>query len=119
MKKIKRKLPKLNKVLYTCCWCGSKIERDQEVFGIGARKRPGIDISKYERGGVMPMTLSTIERTIYCIVSTPDSDARKQNKDFMFTLCSEKCGVQLKEVLDYEKDLGNMLFNTQFSGKMN
>jgi hypothetical protein len=48
----------------------------------------------------------TLGKTIWSIVPPADSDARKDGKDIMFTLCSEECGDQLKETLEIEKDLG-------------
>jgi hypothetical protein len=47
----------------------------------------------------------TLGKTIWSIVPPADSDARKDGKDIMFTLCSEECGDQLKETLEIEKDL--------------
>jgi len=118
MKKIKRKKPKVQKVLTTCCWCGFKIGTNREVFALGGKKRPEIDISKYE-GGVMPVRLATIEKTVWSIVPTQDSDAHKDGKDIMFTLCSEACGQELKDVLKYETELGKMFYSAELTGHVN
>ena len=84
MQKIKKKKPKVKQVFSTCCWCGLKIGDSHEIFALGGRKRPGVDISKYE-GGIMPITMSTLDKTIWVIVPTLDSDAQKDGKDFLFT----------------------------------
>ncbi len=109
--KLKRKTPKIKKVMSTCSWCGSKIKSTEPVYALGCKKRPEADISKYEKK-VMPVKISTIERTLWSIVPSDDSDARKEGKDFLFTLCSEKCGYQLKEALEIEKELGELILST-------
>jgi hypothetical protein len=117
MKKIKRKKPKLKKVMTTCCWCGFHIGDNRELFGLGARKRPEIDISKYQ-GGVMPIRLATIDKTIWSIVPRFDSDACKDGKDIMFTLCSEACGEKLRDVLKYETELGKIIYSADSIGPL-
>jgi hypothetical protein len=61
----------------------------------------------------MPVKLSTLGRTIWSIVPPVDSDARMEGNDFMFTLCSEDCGDQLKETLDIEKEIGELIFSVE------
>ena len=112
--KLKKKKPTVKKVLTTCCWCDKKIGENQELFALGCKKRPGVDISKYE-GGVMSVTIVTIGKTIWAIVPSSDSDARKDGKDFMFTLCSKECGFELKEALEQEKDIGNLLYSAELN----
>lgn len=110
--KLKRKKPKVKKVLTTCCWCDKRIGENQEVLALGCKKRPGVDISKYE-GGIMSVTIASIGKTIWAIVPSADSDARREGKDFMFTLCSDECGDQLKETLEIEKDLGELILSAE------
>ena len=110
--KMKQKEPKINQVLTTCSWCGSKIGNDGPIYALGCKKRPEVDISKYE-GKVMPVKMTTSSKTIWAIVPSADSDARRYGQDFMFTLCSEKCGDQLKEILNLEKDIGGLIFSTE------
>lgn len=113
--KIKRKKPKVKKVLTTCCWCDKKIGENQEVLALGCRKQPEIDISKYE-GDIMPVVIATIGKTLWAIVPTEESDPRKEGKDFMFTLCSDECGIELKEALAQEKEIGEMLLSFDLNG---
>lgn len=103
MKKIKKKKPKVKQIFSTCCWCGLKIRNNQERFSLGGMKRPEVDISKYE-GGIMPINIYTLNKIIWVIVPTLDSDAHKEGYDFIFTLCSEECGDQLEEVLKKRKN---------------
>ena len=113
--KIKRKKPKVKKVMTTCCWCDKRIGENQEILALGCKKRPGIDISKYE-GDIMPIVIVTIGKTVWAIVPTEESDARKEGKDFMFTLCSDECGIELKETLNQEKEIGDILLSSELYG---
>jgi len=110
--KLKRKKPKIEHVMTTCSWCGLKIRSEVPIYAIGCKKRPEVDISKYE-SKVMPVKISTLGKTIWSIVPPADSDARKDGNDFMFTLCSEECGDQLKETLDLEKEIGELIFSAE------
>lgn len=113
--KIKRGKPKVKKVLTTCCWCDKRIGGNQEVLALGCKKRPSIDLSKYE-GDIMPVTIATIGKTIWAIVPTEESDARRDGKNFMFTLCSDECGIELKETLGQEKEIGDILLSSDLNG---
>ncbi len=110
--KLKRKKPKIKQVMTTCSWCGLKIRSEGPIYAIGCKKRPEVDISKYE-SKVMPVKISTLGKTIWSIVPPADSDARKDGNDSMFTLCSEERGDQLKEALEIEKDLGEMILSAE------
>ncbi len=107
--KLKRKKPRVNKVLTTCCWCDKTIGDNQGIFALGCKKRPGVDISKYE-GGIMSVIIAAIGKTIWAIVPSSDSDARRDGKDFVVTLCSNECGHELKEALQREKDIGDIMY---------
>lgn len=109
---LKRKKPKIKQVLTTCSWCGFKIGNDGPIYSIGCKKRPEIDISKYENK-VMPVKITTLGKTIWSIVPSADSDGRRAGNDFFFTLCSEDCGDQLKEALDLEKEIGELIFSVE------
>jgi len=110
--KLIRKKPKIKQVLTTCSWCGFKIGSDGPIYSIGCKKRPGVNISKYE-GQIMPVKMATLGKTIWAIVPPAESDARKAGNDFLFTLCSEDCGDKLKEALDLEKEIGELIFSAE------
>ena len=94
----------------TCCWCGFKIKDEGPLYAIGCKKHPEVDISKYE-SKVMPVKISVTGKTIWSIVPPAGSDARREGNDFMFTLCSENCGNQLKETLEIEKEIGKLILS--------
>ena len=108
--KVKRKKPKIGQVMSTCSWCGKKVGNDVPIYAVGCKKRPNINIVRYE-GKAMPVKISTIDKTIWSIVPPPDSDARRDGNDLMFTLCSENCGEKLKETLEKEKEIGDLILS--------
>ena len=92
-----------------CAWCGKPIPDDAPVFGLGAKKRPGIDVSEFE-GGAIRIPLVTEDQSVIAIVPAADSEARQDGYEFMFMVCSEGCGSKMKAVLDEEASLGDALF---------
>ncbi|MFP4027391.1 MAG: hypothetical protein ACLFWL_06335 [Candidatus Brocadiia bacterium] len=92
-----------------CAWCGKTIADNTPVFGMGGKLRPGADLSEFEGAGVR-MELVTEDRSVIAIVPPPDSDAARDGYDFMFMVCSEACGAELKRTLDAERELGDALF---------
>ena len=111
--KAKRKKPKISQAMSTCSWCSKKIGNEEPVYALGCKKRPNVDISRYE-SKVMPVKLSVLDKTIWSIVPPADSDARREGNDFMFTLCSEDCGDQLKEILEKEKEIGDLILTAKY-----
>jgi hypothetical protein len=97
MKKIKKKRPKFNKVVKTCCLCDSKIRDNQKIFALDF-SIPKLDTSK-KAGELFPIIISALNKTVWAIIPTLDSDARKDGKDYIFVTCSENCKKQLKELL--------------------
>jgi hypothetical protein len=79
---------------------------------IGCKKRPGVNISKYE-GRIMPVKMAILGKTIWAIVPTAESDSRRAGNDFFFTLCSEDCEDKLKEALNLEKEIGKLIFSAE------
>ena len=91
-----------------CAWCGKPIPDHTPVFGFGGRKRPGIDVSEFE-GGAIRISLVSQDRHVIAIVPAADSKARQDGYDFMFMVCSEICGSEMKATLEDEIDLGDAL----------
>jgi len=91
-----------------CSWCGQSIPEDTPVFGFGGKTRPGVDMAEFE-GATIRISLVTQDRTVMAIVPTADSHARLDGHDFMFMVCSETCGSEMKAVLDAEIAFGDAL----------
>ena len=97
-------------VMHECSWCGGKIGDDDELFGIGATVRPGIDISSYA-GRALPFEIFIDAKRLYAFVPLPDSEAQKHGHDLVLIVCSRKCGEQLTARLKEEKKFGDIIEN--------
>jgi len=78
-----------------------------EVFGFGAKLKPNVDLSEYERHCIQ-IGLVSEEKPVYMMVTSQGSEAKSEGKDCMFLVCSEGCGKKLKNVLEKEISLGEM-----------
>ena len=94
--------------LSMCAWCNEAITDDVEVFGMGVKLRPNVDLSEY-KGNAMQIDLTCIDKTICVIVTADDSDAKKDGKDLMIMTCSEQCSQDLQKALIEDKTLGDSL----------
>lgn len=93
--------------LGNCALCSGRIYEDEEVFAIGAKFKSGVDLSEYA-GHCIEISLASDEKTMNMMVTGEGSEAKLQNKDGMFLVCSEECGTQLKGVLKKEVSSGDM-----------
>ncbi|NOY64526.1 MAG: hypothetical protein GXO97_03910 [Nitrospirae bacterium] len=87
-----------------CAWCNKEISEDSEVFGLGARIIKNI-LSKEMEGKIIPFQLVKTDKTIPAIVTTSDSEAKKDGYDLLFMTCSKACAESLKKTLNKEKEL--------------
>lgn len=94
--------------LARCAWCNQRIQEDQEVFAFGASLRPGIELSEYQ-SHCIEIGMISKEKPVYALVTVDESDAKKDGKDLMFMTCSEPCGLKLKEALEKEVSIGDLL----------
>jgi hypothetical protein len=99
----KRKKPQLEKDL-ACGWCGDDIPDDTELFGIGAKAWPDIDLTGKE-GTVIDLVLERRDRNVQALVVAEDSQAKKDGKDLLFVACGESCAEALKQAVEAEIDL--------------
>jgi hypothetical protein len=87
--------------LPNCAWCEDEIPEDVEVFTIGAKAKPGIDLSEAE-GTIIPLSLVLANRTVSALVPIKDSPAARDGHDLIFMVCSRSCAQALSNGL--EKD---------------
>ena len=94
--------------LTRCGWCNQWVSEDVEVFAFGARLRPGIDLAEYQ-SHCIEIGMVSKEKPVYALVTVDGSDAKNDGKDLMFLTCSEACGLKLKEALEKEVSIGDLL----------
>ena len=93
-----------DKLLHTCAWCTRDIRRDREIYGFGAKARPDIDLSDKE-GQFVTMTLALAKKTVIALVPAQVSSAKAEGYDLVFITCSQECAQELKEALEFERDV--------------
>lgn len=89
-------------VVSVCAWCGKPIPEGSEVFSLGAKARPGVDLER--EGNVLELTLDATRKAL-AIIPTQDSQAKKEGWDLLFTICSEECARTLKEAVQRQIDI--------------
>ena len=90
-----------------CAACRGTINELTEVFGLGAKLKPNVDLSEFE-SHCIEIDLISEEKPVYMMVTVQGSEAKNDGKDCMFLVCSESCGQKLKKVLEKEISLGKM-----------
>jgi len=95
-----------------CGWCDSRIYEDTEVFSLGATLRSEVDLSEYQ-SHCIEVALVSREKTVNMMVTAEGSEAKKDNMDAMFMICSEKCGSKLKTALKEEISIGDLFHDVQ------
>ena len=96
-----------NEALGKCACCGNEITEFMEVFGLGAKLNPDVDLSEYE-GHCIEIDLASEDMSVYMMITGRGSEAKNEGKDAMFLVCSEKCAKKLKNILGKEISLGEM-----------
>jgi len=85
-----------------CAWCGKRIPEDEEVWGIGARARAGVDTSSLEE----PFIEFTLRgKVLPALITREGSPAKRGGYDFAFMACSAECAGELREAVREEIDL--------------
>jgi hypothetical protein len=89
--------------LSMCAWCGKTIPDDTECFALGGKAKPEVgELLREHEGRAIIMLIGN--REVPCIVTTRISQAKKDGKDFIFALCTEQCGRELKATFLAEAD---------------
>lgn len=91
-----------------CGWCGKKLRAVKGSHGFTFRKPQGLDLSEHE-GSAILLSLATMEKKVICVISSPDSSARAEGKDFLFLLCSKKCAKRIEAAMDEEVTLWQIM----------
>ena len=81
-----------------CCWCNREIG-DGERISINSRFLDQRDYRK-NAGKVVTFELQSIGRSIVALVVKRNSPAKRQGKDVMFVVCSDRCGDELSAAMN-------------------
>lgn len=92
------------KETYKCAFCDKEMSSSEEVFGMGAKLKEGLDYPS-EVGRMTPVELPVQGKTYECMVTADNSRAKLEGWDLVFMVCSEKCGSELRDILEMEGDL--------------
>ncbi len=91
-------------VMRTCAWCGKEILEDSEIYSLSAKALPKMNIERHA-GKAFYIALLLYDKSVPVIVPTNDSDAKRDGKDMLFSICSKECGIELKSALNREKGI--------------
>jgi len=97
-----------DKVIGKCAWCGKHIPDYTSVYGLSGMGREGLDLSEYE-GRAIEIMIVARDKRVTMMVTSADSEAKRDGKDFMFMACSEDCAREMQEALEEDIFLGDML----------
>ncbi len=75
------------------------IPPDDEVFTIGAKAKPGTDLSA-QQGKQIPLFLIQANKTVSAIVPARNSQAVRDGHDLIFMVCSQSCAQALSNALE-------------------
>ncbi|MBN2027635.1 MAG: hypothetical protein JW854_12835 [Actinobacteria bacterium] len=86
---------------YKCALCEKKMRSGAEVYGLGVKLKQGFEYPGAV-GRTMAVHLPVQGREVECMVTADGSQARLEGWDLIFMVCSEKCGAELKSLLEKE-----------------
>jgi hypothetical protein len=89
-----------------CAWCNREIAEDGERIAINSRFRDKKDFRKHE-GMVVSFVLADAGRTVTAYVVTRDSPAKKEGKEVIFQVCSDRCDLELSTAMSKEMNLSS------------
>ena len=94
----------------TCAWCNKKLAGDAEVFALNAKiKADYFSRAKRQEGQIVQFHLYTMDRDVPAIISTADSQAKRDGTDLLFPTCSMSCGKALAKALRDDKNIVDTL----------
>jgi hypothetical protein len=87
-----------------CGWCNRRMGEEGERIAIKARFLDQKEYRKNE-GKVVSFTLADAGRTVVAYVVTRDAPAKKEGKEVIFQVCSDRCGDELTVAMNKEINL--------------
>lgn len=89
--------------MFKCAWCMKKIGDNEPLQAIDVKFAERTDYSNNE-GEIIQVFLHSRQTSVPMIVTTADSEAKKNGQDGLFTGCSKPCGKKMKTALTEEND---------------
>jgi hypothetical protein len=86
-----------------CGWCRREIGENQPVIGISMKFRNQTDY-RQKQGKIVQFGLSSGRKVIAGVVKL-NSPAKKEGKDVIFMVCSDRCGHELTAAMRLEWEL--------------
>lgn len=89
------------------------IKEDKPCYGLNVKFKEEFEIAD-DDGRIMSIYLATRNTKVPFIVVAKNSEAKREGIDGIFAICSEKCGMKMKETINKELSLftGDSSFNT-------
>jgi len=87
-----------------CAWCNRRMGEEGERIAIKARFRDRKEYRKNE-GKVVSFALADAGRTVPAYVVTRDAPAKREGKEVIFQVCSDRCGDELTVAMNKEMNL--------------
>ncbi len=84
-----------------CAWCDGMIPENSEVYGLGVKIKKESQLRGKE-GQVISWPLMKLNRSVPAMVTSANSQAKRDGNDLMFMTCSKKCKDALKHALKNE-----------------
>jgi hypothetical protein len=66
-----------------------------------------------EEGSAIELNLLGASRVVSAVVPMNDSEAKREGNDVLFVICSEGCGAALKEELQEEIDIIDLVIGAR------
>lgn len=88
-----------------CAWCGNFIPEEGDVFAVGAKLKCPIGFTGVDNDTGYVMFVLIGEKKVPVIATAEGSEARNDGNDWLFIVCSKRCGLELKSALEREKEI--------------
>ena len=85
-----------------CSWCG-KDTSNKPVFTLSAKFNEKGKALEKKDGYIKELPLLS-NGNVWVIITGKNSPAKKQGNDMLFMCCSRRCGLEVREALESEKD---------------
>ena len=95
-----------------CAFCRERISEEMEVFAVGVKLKPNIDLAQYQ-SHCIEIHLAVEKKPVPMMVTAEGSEAKNAGNDALFMVCSESCGRELSEALKEDISTGELLEEIQ------